>query len=148
MLNHKTASHPGRYFATVAYFTHSCTHTHAHTYRVEEGEGVPWPFAVPVFNIWGADVDLCVSVATADGNIRALPWLSEILLSSFPSLFSPAVSGSVYSLCLCLLSICLWASLCLFLTADSRPLERLVVCVYLVILLTAMTIYKFAFLSK
>lgn len=43
---------------------------------------------------------LCVSVATADGNIRALPLLSEIPPSFFPSLFCPAVSGSVYSLCL------------------------------------------------
>lgn len=102
-----------RYFATVAHLKHLCTHTHVsiytcthtHTYSVEEGEGVPWPFAVPVFDIWGADVGLCVSVATADGNIRALPWLSELPLSSFPSLFSPAVSGSIASLCL--LSVCL-----------------------------------------
>lgn len=36
---------------------------------------------------------LCVSVATADGNIRALPLLSEIPPSFFPSLFCPAVSG-------------------------------------------------------
>lgn len=82
-------------------------YTCTHTCSAEEGEGVPWPFAVPVLDIWGADVDLCVSVATADGNIRALLWLSEKPPSFVPSLFSPAVSGSVYSLCLALaLSIC------------------------------------------
>lgn len=104
MPDQETGSPPLGYFATIAYFPHLGTHmcvsiyTCTHTYSVVEGEGVPWPFAVLVFDIWGADVDLCVSVATADGNIRALPWLSEIPSFSFPSLFSPAVSGSVYSL--------------------------------------------------
>lgn len=116
MPDKETGSPPRGYFATIAYFPHLGTHmrvsiyTCTHTYSVVEGEGVPWPFAVLVFDIWGADVDLCVSVATADGNIRALPWLSEIPPFFFPSLFSPAVSGSAYSPCLTL-SNCVSASL-------------------------------------
>lgn len=44
-------------------------------------------------------MDPCVSVAKADGNIRAMPWLSEIPpLSSFPSLLSLSI---LYSLYLC-----------------------------------------------
>lgn len=53
---------------------------------------VPWPFPIPVLEIWGADVDLCVET----------PGLTLVKWNTVPPspLLSACVSGSVFSLCL------------------------------------------------
>lgn len=105
------------YACTVSTFT--CTHT----YIIEEGEGVPWPFAVPVLDIWAADVDLCVCVCCNSRwkhqGLALADWNTSVLLP------------------LSVVSRCLWPrlllslSVCLHFSLPQLFFVRLLVCVFI-----------------